>query len=85
VLPLLALTGFVLLRRLWWSTLPVSVLAAVSLATGVAVVGRLLGHGQAWALGAPAQAATLVAIIAVVASGIRPSPAERRGPRLFLE
>jgi arabinofuranan 3-O-arabinosyltransferase len=84
VLPLLALTGFVLLRRLWWGVLPVSVLAALSVATGVAVAGRLLGHGQAWALGAPAQAATLVAIVAVVASGIRPPPAQQRGSRLFL-
>jgi arabinofuranan 3-O-arabinosyltransferase len=87
LLPLAALAVFVALRRLWWGVLPSAVLAAATVATVIAVAGRLLGHGQGWALGGPAQAATLLAIAALVASALRPPPErpEPPGPRLFLD
>jgi arabinofuranan 3-O-arabinosyltransferase len=42
------------------------VVAGVAIATGIAVVGRMQGHGQDWAYGTAAQAAILVALAAAV-------------------
>ena len=42
------------------------VVAGMATATGIAVVGRLQGHGQDWAYGTATQAAILVALAAAV-------------------
>jgi arabinofuranan 3-O-arabinosyltransferase len=53
-------------------------LGGMSLATLIAVAGRLVGYGQQWSLGPWTQAAALAALAAVAASYVR-SP-ERAGP-----
>jgi arabinofuranan 3-O-arabinosyltransferase len=84
-LPALAAAGgFLLLHRFWGNAAPAAILAAGTVATGIAVAGRLAGHGQAWALGGPVQAATLLAIAALVGAVLRPPP-DRYGARLFLD
>lgn len=62
-------------------------LGGMSLATVIAVAGRLVGYGQQWSLGPWAQAAALVALAAVAASYVRspdrgePGPAGSEAPR----
>ncbi|MTK05310.1 alpha-(1-_3)-arabinofuranosyltransferase [Micromonospora sp. CP22] len=79
VLPVAIVLAAMLLRQLAVRALPVVVLGSLTVATAIAVAGRLQGHGQAWAYGVWVQAAMLVAIGAVVAAvlpvpGVRPEP-----------
>lgn len=64
----LALVAVWLLARRWPRLLPWLVGAAGAAAVVVAVAGRVTGHGQAWALGAPATALCLVALAAFAAA-----------------
>ncbi|WP_341718038.1 alpha-(1-_3)-arabinofuranosyltransferase [Micromonospora sp. FIMYZ51] len=80
VLPVAIVLAAMLLRQLAVRALPVVVLAGLTVATAVAVAGRLRGHGQEWAYVSWTQAAMLIAIGAVVAAvvpvpGARPDPA----------
>jgi arabinofuranan 3-O-arabinosyltransferase len=72
--PAIALLACLLLRRLRSTVLPAVLATGVLAATGIAVAGRLLGHGQAWAFGPWAQAAVLVAVSAAVAVSLYPAP-----------
>ena len=72
--PLIALLGCLVLRRLWSSALPPLAVAGVLTATAIAVAGRLTGHGQDWAFGPWAQAAVFVAVAAVIAAFLYPAP-----------
>ncbi|MEV0805790.1 alpha-(1-_3)-arabinofuranosyltransferase [Micromonospora sp. NPDC050200] len=68
VLPVAIVLAAMLLRQLARRALPVVVFGGLTVATVVAVAGRLRGHGQEWAYGTWVQAAMLVAIGAVVAA-----------------
>lgn len=70
--PVIALLACLLLHRLWSRVLPAVLCTGVLAATGIAVAGRLLGHGQDWAFGLWAQAAILVAVSAAVAAFLYP-------------
>jgi arabinofuranan 3-O-arabinosyltransferase len=64
------------------SSLALVALVGMSLATAVAVTGRLAGYGQQWALGTWAQAAALVALAAVAASYVRSPEPDQPVPAL---
>jgi arabinofuranan 3-O-arabinosyltransferase len=66
MLPVVLLLGCLLLRHVWRLAPAVLAASGVVAATGIAVTGRLLGHGQEWAYGAGAQIALLVSLAAVV-------------------
>ncbi|PWU57793.1 DUF3367 domain-containing protein [Micromonospora sp. S4605] len=68
VLPVAIVLAAMLLRQFAARALPVVVLGGLTVATTVAVTGRLQGHGQEWTYGTWVQAAMLVAIGAVVAA-----------------
>jgi arabinofuranan 3-O-arabinosyltransferase len=72
------LAGWLVLRRV--SRAPVA-LWCVAVATALAVAGRLLGSGQAWAQGGIAQALVLVAVTAVVVETVDPPRWPRPGHR----
>ncbi|MEV6693151.1 alpha-(1-_3)-arabinofuranosyltransferase [Micromonospora sp. NPDC051196] len=79
VLPVAIVLAAMLLRQLAVRALPVVVLGGLTVATVIAVTGRVQGHGQSWAYGSWVQAAMLVAVGAVVAAvmpapGVRPDP-----------
>lgn len=73
--PLIALLGCLVLRRLWPGSMPVVSAGAVLAATAVAVAGRLTGHGQAWAFGGWVQALLYTAVAAVIAAFLYPAAA----------
>ncbi len=73
VLPVAIVLAAMLLRQLAARALPLVVFGGITVATVVAVAGRLQGHGQAWAYGPWVQAAMLVAIGAVAAA-VAPVP-----------
>ncbi|WP_432051048.1 alpha-(1-_3)-arabinofuranosyltransferase [Verrucosispora sp. NA02020] len=79
VLPVAIVLAAMVLRQLAPRALPVVVLGGLSVATAVAVTGRLQGYGQDWAYGTWVQAAMLVAIGAVVAAVV-PVPGVRAAP-----
>ncbi|OLF17783.1 coagulation factor 5/8 type [Actinophytocola xanthii] len=70
MLPLVLLIACLLLRLLWPPAPRWLVLAGAGGATVVALTGRLLDHGQAWAYGWPAQSALLLAVAAVVSTRV---------------
>jgi arabinofuranan 3-O-arabinosyltransferase len=70
----IALFACLLLRRQWSTVRPAVLATGVLATTGIAVAGRLLGHGQDWAFGPWAQAAVLLAVSAAVAASLYPSP-----------
>jgi arabinofuranan 3-O-arabinosyltransferase len=70
MLPVVLLIGCLLLRSLWRPSSAVLAFGGMAVATVTAVTGRLLGHGQEWAFGPVAQAALLLAAVAVVAASI---------------
>ncbi|MGH3739030.1 MAG: hypothetical protein ACRDT6_26045, partial [Micromonosporaceae bacterium] len=76
VLPIAGFLLFVLVRRATVSLLPMAALGGLSAATLVAVTGRLIGEGQAWALGVWSQAAALIALAAVAAAYVQPQNTE---------
>ena len=75
--PVIALLGCLILRRLWSSALPAVAVAGVLAATGIAVAGRLSGHGQDWAFGPWVQVAIFVAVSAVIAAFLYPAAETR--------
>ncbi|MGH3648601.1 MAG: DUF3367 domain-containing protein, partial [Micromonosporaceae bacterium] len=72
ILPVAAFLLFVLIRRATVSLLPMAALGGLTVATLVAVTGRLIGEGQSWALGTWSQAAALIALAAVAAAYVHP-------------
>ncbi len=68
MLPAVLLIVCLLLRALWPPAPRAIAIGATATACVVAVTGRLLDHGQAWAYGWVAQAALLLAAAAVVSS-----------------
>jgi arabinofuranan 3-O-arabinosyltransferase len=81
VLPVVLVLAAMLARQVLGQSRPGSLrvlaLGTAGAATAVAVAGRLLGHGQAWAYGWLAQGAMLAAVATVVAACLR---APRGGP-----
>jgi arabinofuranan 3-O-arabinosyltransferase len=80
MLPIVAVIACLLAREFWAAAPKVIAVSGVALGSGVAVLGRILGHGQEWAYVPLVQAALLVAVSAVVAAafgpfGRRPDPA----------
>lgn len=80
MLPIVALIACLLAREFWAAAPKVIAVSGIALGSGVAVLGRILGHGQEWAYVPLVQAALLVAVSAVVAAafgpfGQRPDPA----------
>lgn len=83
---LVALAVAWLVARRRPAAVPWLVAAAGAAAVTVAVAGRLTGHGQQWALGAPAQALSLLALAGLAAAllppaggGVRRPPGEEPG------
>lgn len=70
MLPVILLIGCLLLRTIWRPAATALAFGGMAAACGVAVVGRLAGHGQEWAFGFLAQAAVLVSAAAVVSACI---------------
>ena len=86
MLPVVLLIAALLVRHLWPPAPRWLALGGMSVATLVAVAGRVLGNGQDWAYGVAAQSAALVAATAVAAACIDwfqgdRVPALRRGRR----
>ncbi|GAA0409576.1 alpha-(1-_3)-arabinofuranosyltransferase [Micromonospora gifhornensis] len=79
VLPVAIVLAAMVLRQLAVRALPVVVLGGLTVATVIAVTGRVQGHGQSWAYGSWVQAAMLVAVGAVVAA-VMPTPGVRNEP-----
>ncbi|SNT63961.1 arabinofuranan 3-O-arabinosyltransferase [Asanoa hainanensis] len=67
-------------RQLWPRLLPVVAAAAALLGTGIAVVGRMQGHGQDWAYVGATQAALLAAVCAVAATLVPSAKEPPAGP-----
>jgi arabinofuranan 3-O-arabinosyltransferase len=68
MLPVVLLIACLLVRQFSERAPALLALAGVVVATGIAVTGRSLGHGQEWAYGLATQTALLLAAAAVVAS-----------------
>lgn len=66
MLPIVLLIACLLLRLLWPPSTRVLAIGGMVAATGVAVAGRVLGHGQQWAHSTTAQALLMVVVVAVV-------------------
>jgi arabinofuranan 3-O-arabinosyltransferase len=80
-LPVVALIACMLLRQLNARLPRIIALGAAAATTGIVVAGRLLGNGQSWAFGAPAQAGLLIAVAAVVATFVDPPGSSQRVDR----
>jgi arabinofuranan 3-O-arabinosyltransferase len=82
MLPVVLLIACLLVRQFSERAPRLLALAAVVVATGIVVTGRLLGNGQDWAYGLATQSALLLAAAAVVASCVDWfAPGERKpGP-----
>lgn len=78
MLPIVALIACLLAREFWAAAPKVIALSGVALGTSVAVLGRVLGHGQEWAYIPLVQASLLVAVSAVVAAAFRPFGPQHR-------
>ncbi|WP_285742345.1 alpha-(1-_3)-arabinofuranosyltransferase [Lentzea sp. NBRC 105346] len=78
MLPIVALIACLLARELWAPAPKVIALSGVAVGGGVAVLGRLFGHGQEWAYSPVVQAALLFAVSAVVAAAFRPFGSRKR-------
>ncbi|SER23828.1 alpha-(1-_3)-arabinofuranosyltransferase [Lentzea albida] len=72
MLPIVAVIACLLAREFWAAAPKVIAVGGMALGSSVAVLGRILGHGQEWAYVPVAQAALLVAVSAVVAAAFRP-------------
>ena len=78
---LITMAACLLLRHRWQAALPWVAAGGVVAAAGIAVAGRLLGHGQDWAFGPWSQLAVLVAVTAVLAAYLYPADQVRSTPR----
>ncbi|MET9224413.1 alpha-(1-_3)-arabinofuranosyltransferase [Lentzea sp. NPDC003310] len=78
MLPIVAVIACLLAREFWAAAPKVIAVAGVALGSVVAVLGRVLGHGQEWAYIPLTQASLLVAVSAVVAAAFGPFGARAR-------